>query len=153
MQLNIFTDYALRVLLYTAVHDGERCTSDEIATAFGVSRHHLVKVINELQHLGYLETRRGRAGGIALACPPDRIRIGEIVRRTESTMTLVECFDRKTKQCPLGRACGLKSALSDAFEAFFEVLDRYTLADFVAEPRWVSRLVSLMPPERRRSLE
>lgn len=149
MHLNIFTDYALRVLTYTAVHDGARCTSEEIAVAFGISRHHLVKVVNGLQHLGYLETRRGRAGGFTLACAPERINVGDVVRRTEGTLAVVECFDRKTNGCPLTRACGLKGVLSEAFDAFFAVLDRYTIADLVAEPRWVARIISLTPPGTR----
>ena len=152
MELNIFTDFSLRVLMYAAVHAGERCTCGGLASEFGVSRHHLVKVINQLEHLGYLETRRGRAGGFTLACPPARIRIGEVVRRTESTLAIVECFDRNTNRCPLARACGLKGVIADAFEAFFDVLDRYTVADLVAEPRWAARILALMPPERRRSL-
>jgi len=146
MQLNIFTDYALRVLIYAAVHDDARCTSEEIATAFDISRHHLVKVVNGLEHLGYLETRRGRAGGFMLACAPERISVGDVVRRTEGTLAVVECFDRKTNSCPLTRACGLKGVLGEAFEAFFAVLDRYTIADLVAEPRWVARIVALTPP-------
>ncbi len=148
MQLNIFTDYALRVLIYTAVHDGERCTSEEIAAAFDVSRHHLVKVINQLQHLGYLDTHRGRSGGFTLACPPARIRVGDVVRRTESTLAVVECFDRKTNRCPLARGCGLKGVVGEAFDAFFDVLDRYTIADLMADPRWISRIVALTPARR-----
>lgn len=143
MQLTSFTDYALRVLIYAAVHSESRCLTTDVATAFGISRHHIVKVVNQLQHLGYLATTRGREGGFALAISPRLIRIGEVVRRTEGTMTLVECFDRDTNSCPLTRACGLKGVLSEAFGAFLAVLDRYSLADLVAEPRWVTRVMSL----------
>jgi Rrf2 family nitric oxide-sensitive transcriptional repressor len=108
----------------------------------------VVKVVNELQHLGYLDTTRGRDGGFALGRPPDRIRIGEVVRRTEGTMTLVECFDRDTNTCPLTRACGLKGVLNEAFDAFLVVLDRYSLADLIAEPRWVARVLTLQPRSR-----
>ncbi|MDE3154312.1 MAG: Rrf2 family transcriptional regulator [Acidobacteriota bacterium] len=146
MQLNVFTDYACRVLIYAAAHDRGPCTSDEIAEAFGISRHHLVKVINELQHLGFLETRRGRAGGIRLARAPERIGLGEVIRRTEGTLALVECFDRETDTCPLTPACGLRGALKEAFEAFFATLDRYTLADLVAQPRWIAQVTALFPP-------
>lgn len=148
MQLTSFTDYALRVLIYAAVRPESRCLTTDVATAFGISRHHAVKVVNELQHLGYLDTTRGRAGGFALAAPPDRIRVGEVVRRTEGTMTLVECFDRDTNTCPLARACGLKGVLSEAFDAFLAVLDRYSLADLIAEPRWVARVLTLQPRSR-----
>lgn len=148
MQLTSFTDYALRVLIYAAVRPESRCRTTDVATAFGISRHHVVKVVNELQHLGYLDTTRGRQGGFALATPPHRIRIGEVVRRTEGTMTLVECFDRETNTCPLARACGLKGVLTEAFDAFLSVLDRYSLADLLAEPQWVARVTSLRPRVR-----
>jgi Rrf2 family nitric oxide-sensitive transcriptional repressor len=147
MQLTAFTDYALRALIYTAARPDQRCLTADVATAFGISRHHVVKVVNELQHLGYLDTVRGRAGGFGLALPADRIRIGDVVRRTEGTMTLVECFDRGTNTCPLAPACGLRGVLDDAFEAFLAVLDRHTLADLVKEPRWAARVIAL--PVRR----
>jgi Rrf2 family nitric oxide-sensitive transcriptional repressor len=148
MQLTAFTDYALRVLIYAAARPESRCLTADVATAFGISRHHVVKVVNELQHLGYLDTTRGREGGFALAKPPHRIRIGEVVRRTESTMTLVECFDRDTNTCPLTRACGLKGVVGEAFDAFLAVLDRYSLADLLAEPKWVTRVMALQPRSR-----
>ena len=148
MQLNSFSDYACRVLIFAAVRGDQRCTSDDIAQAFSISRHHLVKVVNRLQHLGYLETRRGRAGGFRLAQAPEQIRIGDVVRRTEATLALVECFDGTTNTCPLTRRCGLKGVLREAFDAFFSVLDRYTLADLVAQPRWAAQVVSMLPPVR-----
>ena len=143
MQLNAFTDYALRVLVYAAARPGERCLTADVAAAFGISRHHVVKVVNELQHLGYVETVRGRAGGFGLAQSPAKIRIGDVVRRVEGTLTLVECFDRQTNTCPLSGACGLKGILGEAFDAFLAVLDGYTLADLVARPRWLARLTTL----------
>ena len=144
MQLTAFSDYALRVLIYSAARPDSRCLTSDVATAFGISRHHVVKVVNELQHLGYLETTRGRDGGFRLAAAPERIRVGEIVRLTEG-MTLVECFDGDSNTCPLARACGLKGVLREAFDAFLAVLDRYSLADLVAEPRWVTRVIALHP--------
>jgi Rrf2 family nitric oxide-sensitive transcriptional repressor len=148
MQLNRFTDYACRALMYAAVHDGERCTVDDIAAAFAVSRHHLVKVVNELQHLGYLETRRGRSGGLKLARLPADIRLGTLVRQTEASLALVECFERDTT-CPLNPACRLQGVLREATEAFLDVLDRYSLADLVAQPRHRSRVIALLPLLRR----
>jgi Rrf2 family nitric oxide-sensitive transcriptional repressor len=145
MQLNGFTDYALRVLVYAAVRRDQRCLTAEVAAAFGLSRHHVVKVVNQLQHLGYLVTTRGRTGGFRLARAPELVRVGEVVRRTEGSLAVVECFDRESNTCPLVRACGLKGALAEAFDAFFAVLDRHTLADLVAEPRWVARVVALGP--------
>jgi Rrf2 family nitric oxide-sensitive transcriptional repressor len=143
MQLNYFTDYSLRVLLFAAVRPDSRCLTSDVASAFGISRHHVVKVVNALRHFGYLETTRGREGGFSLAMPPDRIRIGDVVRQTEGTMTLVECFDRDTNTCPLAQACGLKAVLREAFDAFLAVVDRYSLADLIAEPQVAARIIRL----------
>jgi Rrf2 family nitric oxide-sensitive transcriptional repressor len=104
----------------------------------------VVKVVNGLQHLGYIETTRGRTGGFTLAQPPENIRVGDVVRRTESSM-IVECFDRHTNTCPLAQACGLKAALAEAFAAFLVVLDHYSIADMVARPQWASALITLAP--------
>ena len=144
MQLTSFTDYALRILVYAAARPDQRCLTADVASAYGVSRHHVVKVVNELQHLGYIETTRGRSGGFTLARSPEHIRVGDVVRRTESAM-LVECFDRHTNTCPLAQACGLKGALAEAFAAFLAVLDRYSIADMVARPQWASMLMALTP--------
>lgn len=146
MQLNAFTDYALRVLLYAAVRPDSRALTRDVADTFGISRHHVVKIVNQLQHLGYLETIRGRDGGFVLALPPDQIRVGDVVRRTEGTLAIVECLSPSTNTCPLARACGLKGALNEAMDAFFTALDRYTLADLLGEPRWVARLITIGPP-------
>ena len=135
MQLNLFSDYSLRVLIYAAGHDSRPCTADEVATAYGISRHHLVKVVNGLQHHGYLTTIRGRRGGFTLARPPADINIGAVVRKTEGTGAFVECFDRERNTCPLSPACTLKQALRQAVDAFFAALDRYTLADLVKRPQ------------------
>jgi Rrf2 family nitric oxide-sensitive transcriptional repressor len=143
MQLNAFTDYALRVLVFAAARPGQRCLTADVATAFDISRHHVVKVVNELQHLGYLETARGRAGGFSLAMAPEHIRIGDVFRRTEGAKALVECFDKAANTCPLATACGLKGVLKEATASFQAVLDRYSLADLVGEPRFVARLVTL----------
>jgi Rrf2 family nitric oxide-sensitive transcriptional repressor len=148
MQISAFTDYSLRVLMYAAVHADRLCTVDEIAGAFDVSRHHLVKVVNHLQHLDYVDTQRGRSGGFRLSRLPQDICLGEVVRRTEGTLAIVECFDRATNSCPVTRACGLKGVLAEAMDAFLAVLDRHTLADVVAEPRWAARVFALTPIRR-----
>lgn len=143
MQLTSFTDYSLRVLVFAAAHDDRRCQTAEVATTFGISRHHVVKVVNALAHLGYLETVRGRDGGFALARPATEIGLGEVVRRTEGSMSVVECFAPATNTCPLLPACGLSQVLGDALTAFLRVLDRHTLADLLAEPRWRARVRGL----------
>ncbi|MDI1311115.1 Rrf2 family transcriptional regulator [Prosthecobacter sp.] len=131
MRLSLFTDYSLRVLMFAALK-AEMFSLSEVAAAYDISRHHLVKVVNYLAKLGYLETRRGRGGGIVLGMKPEDIRIGMVVRRTEDTPFIVECFDAQHNTCPINGSCRLKGALAQAVNAFYETLDRQTLRDLVA---------------------
>lgn len=131
MRLSLFTDYSLRVLMFAALKGGSFSLS-EVAASYTISRHHLVKVVNYLAKLGYLETRRGRGGGIALGMQPEDIRIGMVVRRTEDTPFIVECFDLQHNTCPINGSCRLKGALAQAVNAFYETLDRHTLRDLVS---------------------
>jgi Rrf2 family nitric oxide-sensitive transcriptional repressor len=131
MKLSLFTDYSLRVLMFAALK-GESFSLSEVAESYDISRHHLVKVVNYLAKLGYLETRRGRGGGIALGMQPEDIRIGMVVRRTEDSPFIVECFDKQHNTCPISGSCRLKGALAQAVNAFYETLDRHTLRDLVA---------------------
>jgi Rrf2 family nitric oxide-sensitive transcriptional repressor len=141
----MFTDYSLRVLIYAAIHTNRRCVTSEIAAAFHISINHVIKVVHALQRFGYIETVRGRSGGFKLAKPPEHIRLGDVVRDTEGSLSLVECFDQTNNTCPLTHACGLQYALMEGFDAFFAVLDRYSLADLVSRPHWVERVVMLNP--------
>ncbi|MCE2694139.1 MAG: Rrf2 family transcriptional regulator [Verrucomicrobiaceae bacterium] len=131
MKLSLFTDYSLRVLMFAALK-GESFSLSEVAESYDISRHHLVKVVNYLAKLGYLETRRGRGGGIALGMQPEDIRIGMVVRRTEDSPFIVECFDKQHNTCPINGSCRLKGALAQAVNTFYETLDRHTLRDLVA---------------------
>lgn len=130
MRLSLFTDYSLRVLMFAALK-GEAFSLNEVAAAYSISRNHLVKVVNHLAKLGYLETRRGRGGGIALGMAANQIRVGLLVRRTENAPVIVECFDPKTNTCPINGICRLKGVLGEASRAFYDSLDRYTLEDLV----------------------
>lgn len=131
MQLTLFSDYSLRVLLYLAAHRERSVPVSEIARAYGISKHHLVKVVQRLLDDGLLTATRGRNGGISLAKQPQQINVGTVVRSTEPTLDLVECFDRATNTCPIDPACGLKQVLQDAQRAFLAELDRHTLHDFL----------------------
>ena len=133
MQLTHFSDYSLRVLLYLMAQPERWVPLPEISRAYGVSQHHLVKVAQLLQELGYIESSRGRSGGLRLAKPASSINVGAVVRATEPHLNLVECFDAKTNTCPIDPVCGLKGALLAAQKAFFRELERFTLADF--EPK------------------
>ena len=146
MRLSLFTDYSLRVLMYAALKSGEDFSLSEVAGAYKISRHHLVKVVNHLAKLGYLETRRGRNGGIALGKKPEEIRVGMVVRRTESHSTIVECFDPATNTCLLNGMCKLKGVLGEAALAFYNALDRYTLADILVGPERQSMIDVLLTP-------
>ena len=130
MQLTLFSDYSLRVLLYLSIHQERRVPLAEISAAYGISQHHLVKVVQRLVEEGLVESVRGRGGGLRLGRPPRDINIAAVVRMTEPNSTLVECFDARTNTCPIDAACGLKTALVRAQGAFFAELEQYTLADF-----------------------
>lgn len=130
MQLTQFTDYSLRLVLYLAAHPARLVPIQEVSHAYGVSQHHLVKVVQKLVEQQIITSVRGRRGGLRLKAQPKDINIGALVRATEPHFTLVECFDHRTNTCPIDQACGLKGALRQAQHAFFGVLDGYTLADF-----------------------
>ena len=134
MRLTNFSDYALRVLMYAAARDDRLITIDETAKVYGISRAHLMKVANQLTRAGYLKAVRGRSGGLALARRPHKIRLGDVVRATESDFALVECFDTDN-QCVITPRCRLRGALKEALDAFVTTLDRYTLADLILSPR------------------
>lgn len=134
MRLTVQSDYSLRVLIYVAAKQGELATIPEIASAYGISRAHLMKVVHQLGKLGYLDTVRGRSGGFRLAKATQDICIGAVVKATEETLALVPCLAHTTPNagCRIDGACRLKGMMSEALAAFFAVLDRYTLADIVA---------------------
>ena len=115
--------------MYLAVKGDGLATIGEVADAYGVAKNHLTKVAHQLGLAGYVDTVRGKGGGLRLAKPAERIGLGEVVRRTEPDMALVPCFEPICAPCPIVPACGLRGALHEARAAFLAVLDRYTLAD------------------------
>lgn len=131
MQLTIFTDYGLRSLMYVAAHPERRCSVREIAEHYGISRNHLVKVVHRLAQLGYVESTKGKGGGIMLAHPPENLKLGDVVRALEPNMDLVECFNREDNTCRIASACQLKHYLMDAGSAFTASLNRHSLADAI----------------------
>jgi Rrf2 family nitric oxide-sensitive transcriptional repressor len=133
MRLTAYTDFSLRVLMYLAMHPDRRPTIAEIAERYGVSKAHLMKVVYQLGLNGYVETHRGKGGGLRLARPPARITIGEIVRQTEPDMALVACFDPAAPACVIAPACRLKGKFAEARAAFLQVLDDCTLAEVVGD--------------------
>ncbi|PXX96405.1 Rrf2 family transcriptional regulator [Halomonas sp. LBP4] len=134
MHLTRFTDYSLRVLIFLAVKGEERSTIQEIAERFEVSHNHLMKVVQELSHKGYITAIRGKNGGLLLKKAPETITLGALVRDTEHDLQLVECFGDHN-ECLITPACRLKPILAEALKAFLDVLDQYTLADMLGPQR------------------
>ena len=134
MQLTIFTDYGLRTLMFLAAHRDRLCNVREVADHYGVSYNHLVKVVHRLAQLGYVESIKGKGGGIRLAKPPEKLKLGELVRALEPHMNIVECFSRETNTCRIAPICQLKHYLFDAQKSFLSSLDKRTLADTVMRP-------------------
>ena len=134
MQLTLFSDFALRVLMFTHAAGERRVTIDEMVDAYSVSRAHLTKVVNALTRAGYLTAVRGRSGGLRLAKPADQIVLGDVVRMTEPDFALVECFSTGN-QCVITKCCKLQLVLDEALQAFLDVLDRRTLASIALRPK------------------
>lgn len=127
MQLNRFTDFGLRILMYLTQHERDLpVTVAEIAAQFEVPHNHLVKVANRLTKLGWVTAVRGRHGGLRLAVAPRELRLGQVLRALESHERLIDCG---SPPCPLSRACGLAAALDQGLKAFYDRMDEYTLAD------------------------
>ena len=133
MRLTHLSDYSLRVLMYAGAVPRRLVTIQEIAKAYGISENHLMKVVHGLARQGYIETVRGRGGGIRLARPASEITVGSVIRAMEDDFALVECF-RTDNTCRITPVCRLRRALQQALEAYFEVLDNWTLAELVAKP-------------------
>jgi Rrf2 family transcriptional regulator, nitric oxide-sensitive transcriptional repressor len=142
VRLTGYTDYGLRVLIYLAVRPDGFGTVQSIAEAYGISRNHLMKVVHTLSRRGYIDTVRGKGGGMRLRLSPDRINVGGVIRDLESDLRLVECFGPDNR-CVITPECGLKNLLSEALRAFLAVLDRATLADLIAEPAPLRRLLDV----------
>ena len=143
MRLTTFTDYSLRVLIYLGTCSDRRAAVGDIATSYGISKNHLMKVILFLADEGYVLTVRGKGGGVQLKLDPGRIRIGDVVRKSEAGSVLVECFSQAASECRIENACKLRSAFHKAAQAFYAVLDTYTLADLIENRTAMKRLLRI----------
>lgn len=141
MRLTRYTDYSLRVLIHLALHDERLCSIGEISRTYDVSHNHLMKVANALAHDGFIETVRGRAGGMRLARPANEISVGEVVRRTEEGFELADCSG-----CALSPACGLTGVLAKGTQAMLAVFDSYTITDLLTDRDTMRRLMNRQPP-------
>jgi Rrf2 family nitric oxide-sensitive transcriptional repressor len=140
MRFTVFTDYAFRVLMYLALDPEHRATIHDIAEGYGVSKNHLMKVVNFLTRSGLVTASRGPHGGLELAWPADEIMVGEVVRLTEDNLQLVECFG-PDDQCAITSACALKPILGESLQAFFGVLDKYSIQDLIKRRTQLKRLL------------
>ncbi|MCB1386865.1 MAG: Rrf2 family transcriptional regulator [Nitratireductor sp.] len=142
MRLTSQTNYAVRMLMFCH-SKGERATVREIAAFYGLPERFLFNILQKLTAAGFVETIRGRGGGIRLARPASRIRLGDVVRDVEETFELAECFEAGGTDCPLIHTCGLNKALSEALGSFFEALNRYTIADLTGSEYNIDVLMRL----------
>ena len=148
MQLTQYTDYTLRTLMYLALKS-ETSTITEISESYDISRNHLVKVVHGLGKLEYINTIQGRHGGIILAHEPADINIGEVVRKTEPNFHIVQCFDVQNGRCTISAGCRLKGALGEAFRAFMDVLDQYTLANVIENASELQGFLQIDPSHKK----
>lgn len=131
MHLTTFTDYSLRVLMYLSLKSPNRVTVGQISEFFNVSRNHVVKVVNNLAHLGLIHTARGKGGGMELLPAAWEVPMGDLVRQLEPDARVINCTARDGKVCSIAGMCNLSKALDDASERFHEELNRYRLVDVV----------------------
>lgn len=135
MRLTLHTDYALRVLVHVGLREGDLVTISEIAECYGISKNHLTKVVHQLGRSGYLETVRGKYGGVRLLVMPEDVRLGDFIRRTEEDFSLARCMrevEDEGENCLMRHGCVAKRAFGLALDAFFRSLDQFTLADMIA---------------------
>ena len=151
MRLTTFSDYSLRVLIFLGLHQDRLATIGEIASAYGISENHLMKVVHSLAQRGYIETSRGKGGGMRLKLPADQINVGEVIRGTEENSKLVECFDAEVSACRIEPACILRGVLGRAVEAFYAVLDRVKLSDLLVSKPRLGKLLALTDVRRKRA--
>lgn len=142
MHLKRYTDFSLRVLIYLGLHGDRLVTIAEIASAFDISRNHLMKVAQSLAAFGFVRSVPGKNGGLALARNPADIRLGQVIRQMEGDFDMVECFNPGENTCRILPVCGLKPLLHDAAERFLESLDHYTVQDLLKRKDALSRLTS-----------
>ncbi len=145
MRLTLHTDYALRLLMLLAIEPDAPHTIEEVARRYGISRNHLMKITQTLVQAGFVGSVRGRNGGLRLGRPAEKINLGAVIRATEDSLALVECFDQERNTCIVAPACGLRGPLEEALAAFLAVLDRYSLADLVKSPLTLRQMRLLLP--------
>ena len=152
VKLTAFTDYSLRVLIYLATNPARRATIAEVSAAFDINENHLTKVVHHLARRGWIETTRGKGGGLRLARAARDVCLGDVVRDTEGRDVPAECFDSGDSTCAIVGCCRLKGVLAEAVAAFHDVLDRYTLADIARDRKTLAAVLRIELPKTTRAL-
>lgn len=132
MQLTTFSDYSMRVMMYLGLQHGQLATISDIARAYAISENHLTKVVHNLALRGYVETVRGKGGGLRMVRDPSTVNVGEMIWASEGETGLLPCLNSEN-ECCIQTSCKLMGILREAQTALFEVLDKYTLADLLLE--------------------
>ena len=140
MQLTTFTDYTMRVMMYLAIQHGKLATISDIAQAYKISENHLMKVVHHLAQRGYIETVRGKGGGLRLVLDPAAVNIGEMIRVSEGETGLLPCLG-PNGTCCIQSSCKLTGILREAQLAFYSVLDKHTLADLLVQEASLARIL------------
>lgn len=143
MEVSMHADYGFRVMMYLALSDHKLVQISLISDAYGISEHHLVKVIQRLTKLGYVQAIRGRNGGVRLAMAPDKINLGRVFRQMEPSLRLLECFNLATNTCPIVKFCSLSQVFGEALEAYLKVLDRKTLASILVKKQPLRKILNI----------
>lgn len=143
MQLTLFTDYSLRALMYLGAKPNSLSTVKEIATYYGISQNHLVKVIHNLNQIGYIKSIKGKGGGIQLLKKPSDINLRDLIIQIESNLILVECFSKKHNTCRIASHCALSKILKESLQSFIDTLGKYTLADTIGSKNGTDYIFSI----------
>lgn len=143
MQLTQFSDYSLRALIYIALQKGP-CTIKDITKVYGISNNHMVKIIHNLSKIGLIKTIRGKNGGILMLAQPATINLGKLITQLEPHFHLVQCFNKEKANCCITPVCRLREILHEAQSAFMQVLENYTLADILHNPKELSALLNIL---------
>lgn len=142
MQLNKYTDYSLRTLIYLGVFEDRLCTTDELSKGFTISKNHLVKIVHRLSKLGFIETIPGRNGGIRLAKEPSKIKIVDVITEMESGFKIAECFE-SGNNCSITPICKLKEILKEGLDSFINSIEKYTLADVIPKQNQLKKHLAI----------
>lgn len=151
MRLTRQTNYAIRILMYCAANEGQLSRIPQIAAAYSVSELFLFKILQPLVEAGLVETVRGRNGGVRLGKPADQISLFDVVRVTEESFAMAECFENDATDCPLVDSCNLNAALREALNAFMSVLMKHSVADLARDRSHMRTLLNIdsLPPRAR----